>query len=139
MEQSNESPYIWHLVAFSESFIKAYEVFRKCQDNNDRKALEEFKKTNDYNYYLMGGRLRGTFSSKEKLVEVIESENDPWGICEGWYTYLLVEKHYMNLIDSCSFQEDGETWYKFTKIDEDNWKYLQIEKPEYLKGIVAFA
>ena len=92
-----------------------------------------------YMEMLVGGRLRGTFSDKEKLLERIALENNPWGMCEGFYTYLVIEKHHLDWVDGCCFDDDTETWFKFEEICEDEWGYREIEKPEWLKRTVGFA
>jgi hypothetical protein len=138
MEQEKQ---IWHLVAFPQGFMDGSKFLYDAEVNKDRTQFEMFRKSQGFNEYLIGGRLRGTFDDKEALLKIIEAQDSPWGLCEGFYTYLVVEKHVLNCIDGCDFGdfENGEVWFKFEKIGEEDYKYVQIEKPYYLERIVGFA
>jgi hypothetical protein len=132
---------IHHLIAFPEAWIKSYEVYRQCEKDRDTVARDKWREDKElYRAWQQGGRHRGSFLDKDKLIEIVKKSSDPYGICEGYYEYLLIETHYLDCIDGCKWDSayDHEMWFKYTKIDEDNWEYQQIDRPECLMGTVNF-
>lgn len=133
---------IHHLIAFPEAWLKAWEVYNQCEKTRDRAAWDKVKEDKElYHAWQSGGTYRGSFLDKDELIEVVKKSNDPYGICESYYEYLLIETHYLDCIDGCKWGESEyghEMWFKYTKIDEENWEYQQINRPECLMGTVNF-
>ena len=114
--------YIYHLVAFPEEYIDAWEAYNKGIDN--------FRESPHYHHWLRSGVNRGSFLDLKKLTDIIEAKYDIYGICEGYYMYLLIERHYVDCIDGHDFgvpdkdgQFDAEIWYKYTKIDDNRLEF----------------
>lgn len=107
----------------------------------DRKEWEDFHKSDECKQIMIGGRLRGIFDDKQKAIDIILSQTDSWGLCESFYTYIVLEKHYANTVDGCSFSEDSETWFKFEQKEPGSaeGKYVEIPKPQGLEALVGFA
>lgn len=132
---------IHHLVAFPAKWIEAMEKYKEYQAKNDlelRKAFEEDKELQ--HAWNMGGRHRGSFTDRELLINTIQTQGDPYSICECYYEYLLIETHRLNCIDGSLFSPDYhyETWFRHVKIDENTWEYQEIPRPECLKGTCNF-
>lgn len=89
---------------------------------------------------IWGGSHRGSFTDKQKLIDIIKAYTDPYGICESYYDYLLIETHYMNCIDGDFFEPDysNEMWFNYVEIGDDEWEYQEISRPECLMGTVNF-
>ncbi len=85
----------------------------------------------------IGKAYRGTFTDLDALIKLIGSQDDHYGICEDYYTYLLIERHEVNRIDDTCWGEEGEIWYKATAHPED-FRYMQIDKPECFKRTCNF-
>lgn len=136
------SEQIHHLVAFPAEFFEVEEKRKDIQDRNDLKEWEEFYASPEYHKILMGGRYRGSFTDKQKLIDVIKAATDPYAICEGYYEYLLIESYYLNCIDGYVFDppdhKESEMWFKFVEIGENQYEYQQIERPKVLQGTVGF-
>jgi len=103
---------------------------------------EEFNKTFnrlELNTAMNAGRAyRGSFLDLDALIKIIESEDNPFGICEGYYDYLLIEKHTEGVIDGlCWNEDDSEIWYKADYSDE-KFRYVRTEKPRCFTGTVSF-
>jgi hypothetical protein len=132
---------IHHLVAFPAKWVEACELYEKYNDTNDYMIYEQFKNDKEiYHAWQMGGKHRGSFTDKGQLVYIIKTNGDPYGICECYYEYLLIETHALNCIDGCLFEPDytNEMWFRHVKIDEDTWEYQEIERPACLTGTVNF-
>lgn len=144
-----ESPkYIYNLIAFSDSHIKAWETRREKEkeytnlvngmtyDERMEFGKRWWKKNKpDPTDTYFGKAYRGSFSDLDQLIKIIEDQNDCYGICECYYTYLLIEKHHLNCIDSVCWGDDGdEIWYKM----DENYQYKRIPKPDCFKQIVSF-
>ena len=139
--------YIYNLIAFSEKYINAQEeyskldtILSKMSRQECRQYYEEQKDVFDklFKETSIGKAYRGSFTDLDMLVKIIESQNDPYGLCEGYYNYLLIERYEANMIDGCCFGEGGcEIWYR-TEYDSENFKYVRIEKPEGMKRLVNF-
>lgn len=136
---------IYNLISFSQSHVDAWE---KYYDTNEsvrhmtEQEREEFNKTfNRYelNTAMNAGRAyRGSFLDLDNLIKKIESQNDLFDICEGYYDYLLIEKHMEGVIDGvCWAEDDSEIWYKADYSDE-NFRYVKTEKPRGFTGTVSF-
>jgi hypothetical protein len=150
-----DSPkYIYHLIAFSQDHIDGWESIRKREkefekliEGMSREERKEFhSKWRKENTHVpeprinLGRAYRGCFLDRADLVKIIEAQNDPWGLCECYYEYLLIEKRMIGEIDDTCWgdEDDSETWYKFTQVDEDEWRYLEIPKPECFKQTCNF-
>lgn len=121
--------------------MEACEMYWKYNKDKDGELYEKFKNDKEINHaWTMGGRHRGSFTDRQQLLDIINRQNDPYGICEGYYEYLLIETHYINSIDGCMFEPDHkhETWFKFKDLGEGAYKYEQIERPECLTGTINF-
>lgn len=132
---------IHHLVAFPDNWMKAEEKQFEYTQKGDLTLREEFRNDKDlFHDWLSGGRHRGSFTDKDQLIKIIKDSRDPYGICEGYYEYLLIETHTLNCIDSCLFSPDStnEMWFHYVKLDEDNWEYQEIPRPECLTGTCNF-
>jgi hypothetical protein len=132
---------IHHLVAFPAKWIEAYEKHKEYQDKKDLELRKAFDDDKDIQFaWNMGGRHRGSFTDKELLINTIKTQGDPYGICECYYEYLLIETHALNCIDGDLFspEDTNEMWFRFIKIDGDTWEYQEIERPECLKGTCNF-
>ena len=139
--------YIYNLIAFSEKYIDAQEeysrldtILSKMSRQEGRQYYEEHKDVFErlFKETTIGKAYRGSFTDLDMLVKIIESQDDPYGLCEGYYNYLLIERYEANMIDGCCFCEEGcEIWYR-TEYDSENFKYVRIEKPEGMKRLVNF-
>lgn len=133
---------IHHLVAFPSEYIELTEKRNEIEKSKDRKAWKEFLNSQEYHRLLMGGKYRGTYLDKQKLIDRIKASTDVYDICEGWYDYLLIETYHVDCIDGMLFDapdfNESEMWFKFVKIGEDQYEYQQIERPECLKGTCGF-
>lgn len=136
----NSPQFIYNLVAMSDSYIQAWTRYRDIQDAYDKmtpKEREEFTKT-----YVpakdpemdLGKAYRGSFLNLDKLIEIIEAEDDSYGICECYYTYLVIERVHADCIDSVDWDWVEEIWYK----QNEDYRYVRIEKPECFKQTCNF-
>ncbi len=137
-----EPQYIHHLISFSEEYMEAQKIIANIDYKKDKKAWKKFKKSSAYFENLIGGKYRGSYLNKEELIDRIKRSTDVYGICEGYYIYLLIETHQLNAIDACIFDppsfQESEMWFKFIKIDDENYEYQQIPRPECLAGVCNF-
>jgi hypothetical protein len=134
---------IHHLIAFPAKWLEAQEKYKKAMISGDEELYKQIQEDKELVHaWNMGGRHRGSFTDKNLLLETISREDDPYGICECYYEYLLIETHYLNCIDGCLFSDDSddsnEMWFKHVKIDDDTWVYQEIERPECLTGTFNF-
>jgi hypothetical protein len=81
--------------------------------------------------------MRGIYTSLEELQNMLEREQDAYCVHEGWYEYCVIEKFTFNQLDPW---DDFEIWYKWecTDVEEGLGRYVKIDKPEELKGIVGY-
>jgi hypothetical protein len=131
---------IHHLVAFPAKWIEAYEKYKEYNDKNSEELRQAFNDDKELTHaWNMGGRHRGSFTDKDLLINIIKTQGDPYGICECYYEYLLIETHRLNCIDSCLFGTDNcEMWFRHVKIGDNEWEYQEIERPECLTGTCNF-
>jgi len=140
-----ETPqFVYNLIAFSQGHIDNWNKHRERNDKTweilkDMSREERFAWTKNNPREEIdlstGKAYRGSFTDLNKLIEIVESQDDPYGICECYYTYLLIEKHHLNCIDGvCWGEDDGEIWYK---IDE-NYQYKKINKPDCFRQTCSF-
>ena len=137
--------YTYNLISFSKPYIDAYEALRAMEKHHSKLNVEErevfWEKVKEERMELrnatsIGKAYRGSFLDLDLLINVIESQNDPYGICEGYYDYLCIEKQKVDCIDSYSSVED-EIWY-CSNFDAQNFKYSRIEKPVGMVGFIGF-
>jgi hypothetical protein len=134
--------FIWVIVGFGFDYIQG--------QIENRELEEQYQHTADKSRFVLPSEVqekrlrnmiskpsnRGYFLSKELAVETIENN------CEyiqelGYYTYVLIEKHRLDTIDShCWDDRDGETWFK---LSDDFTRYEPCEKPDCLSGLISFA
>jgi hypothetical protein len=133
---------IHHLVAFPAKWLEAKELYREYNDKKDEELRLKFNEDKEIMFaWNSGGTHRGSFLDKQKLIDTIKEDGDPYGICECYYEYLLIETHYLDCIDGClwgSKDYSHETWFRLVKVDEDTLEYQEIERPECLAGTVGF-
>jgi len=132
--------YIHHLVAFPEAWIKSWEAYRQCDNNRDTDARNKWREDKElYHAWQSGGTYRGSFLDKDELIKIVQNSSDPYGICEGYYEYLLIETHYLDCIDGLVWGSDydNEIWFKYNN-SEDDRGYKVIKRPECLNGTVGF-
>ena len=133
---------IHHLIAFPTEYIELTEKRNEFEKNKDREGWKQFYNSNEYHKLLLGGKYRGSYLDKQKLIDRIKASTDVYDICEGWYDYLLIESYYADCVDGMmldlpDFQE-SEMWFKFVKLGENQYEYQQIERPECFKGTCCF-
>jgi hypothetical protein len=139
-----ETPqYIYNLIAFSQEHIDNWNKYRERDDKTweilkDMSREERFAWTKNNPREKIdlstGKAYRGSFTDLGKLIEIVESQDDPYGICECYYTYLLIEKHHLNCIDGvCWGEDDGEIWYNM----DENYQYKKIDKPDCFRQTVG--
>jgi hypothetical protein len=85
------------------------------------------------------GYQRGIYTDLQKFLNVLAKEKDPYGMCECYYEYLVIEPIFLNMIDGWGVEnEAGElietVWYKMN----DDYKWTKIETPECFKHIFGF-
>lgn len=146
----NSPQIVYNLVSMSDTYVKAWERRRvKEREYSDavkgmtKEERKEFNKTWRENIkgsldpdLSLGKAYRGSFTDLDLLIKIIEDQDDPYGICECYYTYLLIEKHNLNCIDGLHWGEkDTEIWYKMN----DDCRYVRIDKPECFKKTVGFS
>lgn len=147
----NSPQVVYNLVSISDTYVKAWEkrrvkeeeyseAVKGLSDEERKKFCKAWREKNkpflDPDTYI-GTAYRGSFTDLDALIKIIEDQNDPYGICECYYTYLVIEKHHLNCIDSLHWgdsAEDAEIWYKMN----DDCKYVRIDKPECFKQTVGF-
>jgi hypothetical protein len=133
---------IHHLIAFPTEYIELTQKIKDIEESMDRDAWKEFMGSKDHHKLLMGGKYRGSYTDKQKLIDRIKASTDVYDICEGWYNYLLIETYHADCIDGMIFDapsfSESEMWFKFVKIGEDQYEYQQIERPECFQGTCNF-
>lgn len=137
--------YIYNLIAFPEEYVNAWERYFDLNEsvkNMSDSEREEFNKKFDPHKYhtsmTLGKAYRGSFLDLDALIKIIESQDDPHGICEGYYNYLLIEKHTEGVVDGLAWGEpDSEIWYK-AEYTDGKFRYVRIEKPRGFTGTVSF-
>jgi hypothetical protein len=136
---------IYNLISFSQAHVDAWEKYHDTDESvrhmTDQER-EEFNKTFDRHSLRtsmsIGKAYRGSFLDRDALIKIIESQDDVYGICEGYYDYLLIEKHNEGIIDGlCCHEDDSEIWYKADYSDE-KFRYVRTEKPRGFTGTVFF-
>jgi hypothetical protein len=142
---SQKEIYTYNLISFSKPHIDARAALRAMDEQYAKLNVEERavysqkvqkERTELRNATSIGKAYRGSFLDLDLLINVIESPNDPYGICEGYYDYLCIEKRKVDAIDSYCSVED-EIWY-FSNFDAQNFKYSRIEKPVGMVGLFGF-
>ena len=137
--------YTYNLISFSKPHIDAYETLAAMDKQHAKLNAQEreafSKETQEVKMELrnatsIGKAYRGSFLDLDLLINVIESQDDPYGICEGYYDYLCIEKRRVDAIDSYCSVED-EIWY-CSNFDAQNFKYFRIEKPVGMVGFIGF-
>lgn len=127
--------HIYQLAFFPINWMLGNEA-QYAATQGEENAWKEFIKTRAYFDWQIGGALRGSFTNKEDLISILTKEQDIYLLHEGWYDYALIEKHTLNQIDSFDLEvSEVETWFKF---DLEQSKYVQIARPECLKGTCKF-
>lgn len=135
----NTPQYAYNLIAMSQSYIDTWErysekdeEYSKATENMSRDERQtfhkEWKKKNPpvYDHLSYTGKAyRGSFLDLESLIKIIESQDSCYGICECYYTYLLIERIELNHIDSVCWSDEGEIWYKM----DENDRYQKIDRP----------
>jgi hypothetical protein len=133
---------IHHLIAFPTEYIELTQKIKDIEASKDRDAWKEFINSMEYHRLLMGGKYRGSYTDKQKLIDRIKASTDVYDICEGWYDYLLIESYHTDCIDGMLFDApeftESEMWFKFVKINDDQYEYQQIERPECFLGTCCF-
>ena len=146
----NTPQYVYNLIGMSQSHIDAWYEVRDYENAFD-KAIEgmngaecrdfivKWKEENPPPPFnsdtLLGKAYRGSFLDLDALIKIIEDQDDYYGICESHYTYLLIEKIPLGVLDGVTcFDKDGEIWYKMN----EDYQYKRIEKPDCFKGTCNF-
>jgi hypothetical protein len=145
---------IYALISFSQSHIDGWEKMRKDEadymklvEGMSRQERKEFhtkwRKENPHvpeTRINLGKAYRGCFLDRDELIALIEQEDSPYGLCECYYEYLLIEKRTIGEIDDVCWgdQEDAETWFKLENNDNGSIKYVRIDKPECFKQTCNF-
>jgi hypothetical protein len=127
-----ESIKLYHLVCFPSAWMEFSEMLYQ----KDKLDFEELRDSFGYFEFLKGGVLRGTFTDRKKLLQLLETSEHACCIAEGYYDYALIETHDANVLDGCNFLEDAEYWLKF---DLKEQKYNRIPRPECLNQTMCFA
>ena len=136
----NSPQFIYNLVSMSEGYIQAWTRYRNRQDAYQNLSIEERKEFDKNNSPVedpemdLGKAYRGSFINLDKLIQIIEAEDDCYGICECYYTYLLIERVHTDRIDSVDWEWDGEIWYKMN----EDYRYIRIEKPDCFRQTCNF-
>ena len=146
----NSPKYIYNLISFSQSHIDAWDKVKahedsfdkaiKGMDRDDRRVfIKKWKEENLTRSFdpdtLLGKSYRGSFLDLDALIKIIEAQDDPYGICECYYTYLMIERRRVDCIDDITcFDKEGEIWYKMNEDD----RYVRIEKPDCFRQTCNF-
>ncbi len=137
-----EYPIVHHLIAFPAEYFEAREASNIIDKSGDIEAWGDFRNSQLYCQSLIGGTYRGSYLNKQDLIDRIKRATDVYDISEGYYEYLLIESYYLNCIDGSLFDapsfRESEMWFKFIKIDDENYEYQQIPRPECLVGVCNF-
>jgi hypothetical protein len=144
----NPSQYVYNLIGMSQSHIEAWDR-RRLKENaydkatvgmnrEERKVFSSgWREKNPSSFdpeTSLGKAYRGSFLDLDSLIKIIESQDDSYGICECYYTYLLIEKVEVNCIDPTCWDDDAEIWYKM----DEKYQYKRIEKPDCFKQTCNF-
>ena len=144
----NSPQNVYNLIAMSQSHIDAWDRLRvieaeytkatKGMDRDERRVFrKKWKEENPPSFdpqTSLGKAYRGSFLDLDALIKIIESQDDCYGICECYYTYLLIERLDVDVIDPTCWGEDGEIWYKMN----EEYRYVRIDKPECFKQTCNF-
>lgn len=126
---------IFHVVTIPDAFMR-YEAKQYYMDRNgDKNGLKKYQKSPEYRQGIAARPvMRGSFLKKEDAVNTVLLNGDL--LYEYYYTFVVIETHNLNAIDSFDFMGTQEVWFQWNNI---KFSYQQIEKPEYVRHIVAFA
>ena len=147
----NSTQYAYNLIGMSQRHIDAWDEVQAYENAFDegivgimgkderKEFINKWKEENPSRPFnpdtLLGKSYRGSFLDLDDLIKIIEAQDDCYGICECYYTYLLIEKRQFGVIDDITcFDKDGETWYKM----DENYQYKRIDKPDCFKGTCNF-
>lgn len=128
------SQYIYHLVALPGDYVESYQKTHVLE-HSDMKAYRKYVKSKEYKLARAASVvMRGSFLNKQDLINVIDRL--PSTICEDYYTWIVIEKHFLNTIDSCVWcpPDAEQIWFKY-----EDGKYVQTERPECFANIVGWA
>ena len=140
--------YVYNLIAMSQSHIDAWYRIRVKEvaydeatvgmNREERRAFSnEWRVKNPPSFdpeTSLGKAYRGSFLDLDALIKMIESQDDCYGICECYYTYLLIEKVEVDCIDPTCWDDDAEIWYKMN----EEYQYKRIDKPDCFKQTCNF-
>jgi hypothetical protein len=110
------------------------------EDRQQRKnEFQEWRKTSEYNN-VWSKTNRGYFLTQQDALDFILKEPEYVAEC-GYYTHLLIEKHYIGWEGYSFMEDDGEYWLELVRPEnpEDRATYQKIERPECFAGTVCFA
>jgi hypothetical protein len=134
--------HIWVIVGFGFDYIQGQIENRELEEQyrhtvvKSRFVLPPEVREKRLKNLISKPSNRGYFLSKELSIQTIEN-NCQFIQEQGYYTYLLIEKHGANTIDAhCWHEPDGETWFK---LSDGFTRYEPCEKPDCLVGVVSFA
>jgi hypothetical protein len=141
---------IYALISFSQSHIDGWEALRQREADfmklvegmNSEERREFHTKWREENPHVPETRInygrayRGCFLNLQELLDIIDKQDDPYGLCECYYEYLLIEKRTIGEIDDTCW--DGEIWFKLENNEDGSIKYVRIDKPECFKQTCNF-
>lgn len=114
---------------------KAFHEAYKNKDKKKIKLLKEERKEYAKNNRAVGPCTLAFFKEKEEAIDAILKYPDTFHDC--YHDYILVEKHHMNIVDSCEWwTEVNHTWFKY---DYDKQEFVKCDKPEMYKQTTGFA
>jgi len=138
---------LYHLISFSQEHMEGWEALDKREkdyveavDGMTKEERNAYRKTLPPHVpeqrINLGKAYRGTWTDLDELLKIIDNSTDPYGICECYYEYLLIETSETNQVDPWV---DEEMWFKSEHNSEDGTiKWNKIPKPEYLQRMCNF-
>ena len=145
---NDQPPIVYKVVSFSKRYVEKrmkQHSLEKESKNWTKEQHREWRKQKLSEPYIPdldlweNGNMRGLFTDLQPFLDALLKESDPYGICECYYEYIVIEPYRLNEIDSCFVEDEkGEwiraVWYKM----DDNYKWSKIETPECFKQVIGF-
>ena len=126
---------LYNIAFFSKAYMEASEA--RDSGNWEAYRTENLGAAHDL---LIGPRRRGTYTDREKAINLLETRQDLYALHEGYYDYALIETVTSDEIDPFDYNfdnpEESELWYKWSN---ESSSYVRIKKPRFLKGVVSFS
>ncbi len=135
--------YVYALIAIPAGYVLGSEIKNKATKETIEQYKAEwaiFEKTIDYSGYMCGPTTRALLSGeqREEYIKGFTQEQDMYSFHEGWYDYIVIEKHTLGVIDDITHLEDDDKAELWMKWNNEKSAYDIVEKPNVLMGTIRF-